>query len=114
MTGKREKPTYNGYKTIIVPYPRSEVVYDNSLEDGHEVGIIGAGTKGLMTLYEQILLKHVPDKDRTRFAGYLNEYYRMRLWHETGINKVPVEIGRDDDAIQSAAPNTAQVQDPEE
>ncbi len=109
MVGLREQATDMGRKELIVPYPRIEEIQDESIEDGGKIGVIGAGTAGCVELYKAILLKDVPHEKLKRFETYLNEYYRMRLWNEAGIHKVPVMVGDEDLAIQNAEPKVAKV-----
>lgn len=111
MVGTREQATIPGTKKLDVPYPRIEEIQDESMEDGNKVGIISAGTAGCAELYKGILLKNVPHKDLKRFETYLNEYYRMRLWYETGINKVPVMVGEEDLTLQGTQTQIANVLD---
>jgi len=81
------------------------------MADGSGIHLIKMGTAGCAEMYKSILLKDVPREKLRRFEEYLDEYYKMRLWHETGIGSVPVGAGPDDESIQKADIKIAQIHD---
>jgi len=91
--GTKEVDVTPGITTMRIKYPRVKTIEDPTTPPSHKMMEMKLPTKAGAEKFKDLILLNVPDSTKHKhIEEYLDSYYELRLLHEAGIEKCPVNI----------------------